>query len=208
MEQRTPEWFNARRCRVTASRIADVMAESRTRGGEAVTRRQYRWEKILEHFTGKCKENGYVNAAMQAGIEREGRAREEYAREFLVDVSACGFVQHPTIEMAGASPDGLVMDEGLVEIKCPTEGVYGATVEAGKLEVPREYRLQIQWQLACMPDRKWCDYVVYQEDAPLLRVRVHRDEQEIGMLEAEVRKFLAEVQKGVALLRERAATHD
>jgi putative phage-type endonuclease len=204
MEQRTPEWVRARTGKVTASRMSDLMAEARARGGESVSRRQYRWEKILERITGKPKESTYVSVAMQNGIDREGRAREEYAKEFLVDVSACGFVQHPTIEMAGASPDGLVLDEGVLEIKCPTEGTYGATLEAGKLEIPREYALQIQWQLACMPDRKWCDYVVYQEDAPLLVLRVPRDEQMIGILEDAVRKFLDEVEKGVQLVRRRA----
>jgi len=105
MEQRSPEWFAARLGKVTASRIADVMAT--TKSGYGAGRANYMAELICERMTGKRQE-GYTNAAMQWGTDQEPFARAAY--EFLTDrtVSEVGFIDHPTIPMSGASPDGLV----------------------------------------------------------------------------------------------------
>ena len=115
MEQRSEEWFAARLGKVTASKINDIMANGRS--GEAISRRNYRTQIISERLTGK-REEMYVNAAMQHGIDTEDEARDAYVFDYA-DVEETGLIDHPTIPMSGASPDGLIGKEGLIEIKCP-----------------------------------------------------------------------------------------
>ena len=199
MLQRTPEWHAFRLGRVTASRICDVMATIKT--GEAVTRRNYRAEKVLERISGKSQENNYQSGAMLAGIEREAQARIAYEFEKNCTVEDVGIIPHPTIEWAAASPDGLVGEHGLVEVKCPEASAYLDAL-LGR-DIPQKYLDQMQWQLACS-GRLWCDYVVYREDLPLVPPkRVARDNKRIDEIEAEVRKFLQEVEDTLEILARR-----
>lgn len=198
--QQTPEWYAARLGKVTASSVHKVLA--RTKTGYGADRANYLTQLVLERVTG-TKADSYTNAAMQWGIDQEPFARAAYeaAKGLLVD--EVGFVQHPTIAMAGASPDGLVGDDGMVEIKCPDSKT---ALECWLSEDPVEskYFAQMQWQMRCA-DRAWCDYVVFDPRMPikaqLFIHRVNRNDTWIKVTEMEVEKFLDEVDsKVVALL--------
>lgn len=199
MDQRSPEWFSARCGKATASRIADIVA--RTKSGPSASRTNYAAQLVAERLTGKVEE-GFSNAAMQWGTEKEPDARAAYAFYADVDVEECGFFIHPGIPMAGASPDGLVGTDGLVEIKCPNTASHIETLMRG--EIPTKYRTQMLWQLACTK-RKWCDFVSYDPRMPetmqLFVKRLERDEAEITPLEMEVMTFLADVARTVEMLR-------
>lgn len=192
IQQGTPEWFAMRLGKVTASRVADVMATGKS--GEAATRRNYRIQLVCERLTG-MKDEGFTNHHMERGTMLEPVARSLYESlkgEFVDEVAFCN---HPTIEMAGASPDGMVGSEGLIEIKCPTAANHVETVLSGKS--PAKYYHQMQWQLACT-NRKWVDFVSYCPDVgdnlALYVYRVNRDDAYIADLESEVIKFLNETE--------------
>lgn len=191
IEQGSPEWFAIRLGKVTASRVADVAAK--TKSGWGASRANYMAQLIAERLTGTAAES-YTNAAIQWGTEKEPDARAAY--EFRTDraVELVGFVGHPKIQMTGASPDGLVSIDGLVEIKCPNTATHIDTL-LGQA-VPAKYITQIQWQLACT-DRKWCDFVSYDPRMPeamrLFISRIARDDQAIGELEQIVSGFLSEL---------------
>jgi putative phage-type endonuclease len=201
MEQRTDEWFNARLGKVTASRVADVMAKTKT--GYGASRANYMADLLVERLSGK-QGDYYQNAAMLWGTEQEPNARVAYEAHTGVIVEAVGFVPHFSIEMAGASPDGLVGDKGLVEIKCPNTATHVDTL-LGQ-EVPSKYILQMQWQMACT-ERFWCDFVSYDprmpENMQLFIKRVHRDPKMIDEMQEEIVKFLKELDDKVKQLVER-----
>ena len=189
--QGTPEWFAARRGKVTASRVADLMA--RTKSGFAASRANYKAELVLEILTGNTAV-GFTSEAMKWGTEQEPNARAAYAATVFDTVTEVGFVDHPDILGAGCSPDGLVGDDGIIEIKCPNSATHLDTLMGGGL--PEKYHTQIMWQMACT-GRKWCDFVSFDPRMPerlqLFIHRVERDDAKIQMLETEVRKFLAEL---------------
>ena len=189
--QGSQEWHNARLGKVTASRINDVL--SWTKKGESVTRARYRDELVKQRTTGEATSIP-VNSHMQRGLDFESVAREMYQNERNVSVQEVGFINHPTIEMSGASPDGCIGEDGLIEIKCPTEPNHLATIVNG--EAPTRYFSQIQWQLSCT-GRDWCDFVSLCLDAPagleLFIVRVYRSDDWIKDTESAVVVFLAEV---------------
>ena len=191
MEQRSEEWFQARLGKVTASRIADLMA--RTKSGYSTSRANYMAELIAERLTGK-KGDSYQNAAMQWGTEQEPAARAAYETLKGVLVEEVGFVPHPIIPNAGASPDGLVNDDGLVEIKAPFTATHLDFLTTG--DVPEKYILQMQWQMACT-GRRWCDYVSFDPRLPermaIHMFRVFRDDATIHKIETEVQTFLSEL---------------
>ena len=201
MEQRSAEWFAHRAGRVTASRIADVMAKTKT--GPGAARKNYAADLVAERLTGECRE-GFSNAAMQWGTDMEPQARAAY--EFLHDASVAevGFIDHPTLPMAGCSPDGLVGDDGMVEIKCPNTATHIETLLTGKID--GKYLKQMAFQLACA-GREWCDFVSYDPRLPaemqLFVKRIPRDPALIVEIETEVSEFLAEVDQTVAALRAR-----
>ena len=199
MLQRTPEWYQARLGKVTASRIHEVMAELKGKG-EAVVRRNYRHELALERFTNTSQDSGYMSWAMQEGVRKEAAARDAYAFAKRVDVEEIGFVVHPKIDEAGASPDGLVGKDGLIEIKCPEANAMFEVLIKSPLD--RKYIYQAQWQLACT-GRQWVDVVFYREGCPLEIVTLVRDSQHIAELELAVRQFLAEVASDLRMLQER-----
>lgn len=192
IEQGSLAWQQLRIGRVTASRVADVMATGKS--GEAATRRNYRIQLVCERLTG-TKDEGFTNHHMERGTMLEPVARSLYEAMSGVFVTEIAFVNHPTIEMAGASPDGLVGSDGLIEIKCPTAANHVETVLSGKS--PAKYYHQMQWQLACT-GRKWVDFVSYcpevGDDLALYIYRVNRDDAYIAELESEVIKFLTETE--------------
>jgi putative phage-type endonuclease len=191
-EQRTQEWFNARLGKVTASRVADVLAKTKT--GYSASRDNYMAQLVVERMTNTQAES-FTNAALQWGTDQEPFARAAYEVQQNVLVDETGLVNHPTIEMAGASPDGLVGEDGLVEIKCP----YQTATHIDTLltqTVPGKYIAQMQFQMACT-GRQWCDFVSFSPKMPtkaqLFVKRVQRDDGFIKEMESEITKFLAEV---------------
>lgn len=201
--QGTEAWHAARLGKVTASRVADMMA--RTKTGPSASRKNYRAELVLERLTGQ-RLDGYTNAAMQWGTETEPQARAAY--EFLTDrtVAEIGFVVHPTIADLGASPDGLVGDDGLLEIKCPNPATHLELIETGA--IPDKYIKQMQTQMACT-GRNWCDFVSFDPRFPaehqVWMMRVERDDELIAEIETAAAEFLAEVEAAVAALSRKAA---
>jgi putative phage-type endonuclease len=198
VEQGSDEWHALRLGHVTASNVADVMAKGKS--GEAESRRKYKLKLIAERLTGQ-KQDSFTNSAMEWGVEQEPYARMAYevAAEVLVDKT--GFWHHPSIEWVGVSPDGLVGEDGLVEIKCPNTTTHLDYIYDDK--VPAKYFKQIQCQLWAT-GRKWCDFVSFDPRLPppnqLFIKRCERDEEFITEMEAEVREFLSEVQFLIAKL--------
>lgn len=191
-EQRTAEWFAARLGKVTASRVADVIAK--TKSGEYTAGRDNLMAQLaIERLTGQAQES-YSNSYMQWGTEQEPFARAAYEIATGQMVEECGFVPHPMIDNAGASPDGLVGDDGLVEIKCPNTATMIETLLTQK--VPSKYITQMQMQMACT-GRQWCDFVSFDPRLPakaqLWVKRVPRDPEFILKMEVEIVKFLAEL---------------
>ena len=208
IEQRTEEWFQQRLGKVTASRISDVIAKTKT--GVSTSRQNYLVQLVSERLTGK-KGDSFVNQAMLDGIERESAARELYMRTRGVSVTEVGFFDHPIIKNSGASPDGAVNAEedgkyaGLIEIKCPIETTHTNTLMSKS--VPSKYVPQIQWQMASVsPNVKWCDFISFNPNFPdtmqLFVARVERDNDYIAELETEVLKFLDEVDATILKLKE------
>jgi putative phage-type endonuclease len=198
MEQRTPEWIAARLGKATASRIADIIA--RTKSGYSTSRANYAAQLVCERLTGVQAE-GFVSSAMQWGLEKEPEAVRLYEFEHDVEVARVGFLDHPRVGTSGASPDGLIGETGLIEVKCPITATHIDTLLGGS--VSGRYVTQIQWQLA-VTGRGWCDFVSYDPRLPIdLRLfvrRIHRDEGLIVELEREVASFLSEVEVTMARL--------
>ena len=198
IEQRSAEWEVLRLGKVTASKIADVMAK--TKSGYSASRANYMSALLIERLTGR-REEGFTSAAMQWGTDTEPQARAAY--EFMEGhtVEEVGFVDHPSVRMSGASPDGFVGDDGLVEIKCPNTATHLELMLTDK--IPAKYISQMQWQMACT-GRAWCDFVSFDPRLPenlMLYVRrVARDDAAIADMEAEVTKFLDELDETIAKL--------
>ena len=191
MDQGSEEWFTIRIGKVTASRVADVIAKTKT--GYSASRDNYMAQLICERLTG-LKGESFTNAAMQHGTDTEPLARAAYEALKDVLVDEVGFVPHPTIEMAGASPDGMVGEDGLIEIKCPNTATHIDTLLSQT--VPGKYNTQMQFQMACT-GRKWCDFVSFDNRLPemfqLFVTRVPRDEVFIRLIESEIVQFIAEL---------------
>lgn len=196
--QGSAEWHAIRCGKVTASRMSDLMAKTKT--GYGASRANYLAELVAERLTGKPADR-FQNDAMRWGTENEPEARSSY--EFVTgrDVEQVGFIAHPSIRMTGASPDGLVGADGMVEIKAPNTATHIETLLTEA--VPQKYALQMQWQMACA-GRHWCDFVSYDPRLPLSMQlfikRQARDDVLIADMEAEVRAFLAELDDKVAAL--------
>jgi putative phage-type endonuclease len=201
IEQGSPEWLAIRLGKVTASRITDVLAKGKS--GEAATREDYRTELLVQRLTNDPGES-FTNAAMEWGTQTEPMARIAYEAYANVFVEQVAFVDHPTIEWFGCSPDGLVGSTGLLEIKCPASKNHLKYLLAGK--PPAKYVPQMQCQMA-VTGREWCDFVSYDprlpEDLQLFVVRLERDVSYIMAMEEEVDKFLKEVSGMYSKLKER-----
>jgi YqaJ-like viral recombinase domain len=191
-EQNSAKWIWARTGRITASRICDLMATLK-RGGEAASRRDYRAELIAERLTGNA-ESRYVSKEMRYGSEQEPFARTAYEVRTENIVDQMGFVFHPRLDFSGASPDGLISDDGGVELKCPKTTTHLAYLAAGT--VPKEYENQMLWNMACA-EREWWDFVSFDPRLPeklrLFIVRMPRDEARISEIEREVMTLHQEI---------------
>lgn len=197
--QGTDQWLADRLGRVTASRVADVVA--RTKSGWGASRANYAAELIAERLTGVPSER-FVTAPMQHGLDSEADAKAAYAFMAGRSVVNVGFVPHPRITMAGASPDGLVGDDGLVEIKSPNTATHLDSLLGGA--IPDRYITQMQFQMACT-GRAWCDWCSFDPRLPehlqtVIR-RVNRDGAAIAELERHVEDFLAEIDDKIGRLR-------
>ncbi len=194
--QGTAEWKAIRLGKVTASRVSDLIAKTKT--GWGASRANYMAELLAERLTG-VPADSYTNAAMAWGTEQEPTARLAYEFRGMIEVEQIGFIHHPAIEMSGASPDGLVGTEGMVEIKCPNTATHIETLLVGR--IPEKYVTQMLWQLACT-GRNWCDFVSFDPRLPermrLFVARVQRDEKRIKELEASVTEFLFELDNKIA----------
>jgi putative phage-type endonuclease len=201
MDQRSDEWFQTRLGKVTASRISDVIAKTKT--GVSTSRYNYLIQLVSERLTGKKGDSVFINQAMQDGIDREEVARTLYTLKHG-DVNEVGFIDHPTIAMSGASPDGaLVNDNGGIEIKSPIETTHTNTLMTQS--VPTKYIPQMQWQMACA-GYDFVDFISYNPNFPdhlqLFVKRLDRDDDYIRQLESEVSAFLAEVEQQILKLKE------
>ena len=196
--QGTKEWFDLRLGKVTASRVADILAKTKT--GPSASRQNYLIELAIQRTTGIIEES-YTNAAMEWGTQTEPQARVAYEVNTHNFVDQVDFVDHPTIAGFGCSPDGIV-GEGLIEIKCPNSATHWSYVKAKA--PPTKYFIQMQAQMACT-GAKWCDFVSFDPRMPersqLLVVNVPRDEAFISEMEAEIVKFLSEVETEVNLMK-------
>ena len=199
VQQGTDEWHQLRLGKVTASRVADILAKTKT--GASASRQNYLIELALQRAT-KVIEPSYTNSAMEWGTATEPQARVAYEVASHNFVDQIAFVDHPTIEWFGCSPDGLVGNEGLIEIKCPNSATHWEYYKSK--EPPKKYWIQMQAQMA-VTGRKWCDFVSYDPRMPEnLRIfvqRVERNDVYIKMLEGEVRTFLEEIDRKVEILR-------
>jgi predicted phage-related endonuclease len=192
-EQNRAEWIWARTGRVTASRVGDMMATLK-RGGEAASRRDYRAELIAERLTGRAQDH-YVSKEMQFGTEQEPFGRTAYEIKTENTVDQVGFIFHPWLDFTGASPDGLIGQDGGLELKCPKTTSHLAYMMAGT--VPKEYQDQMLWNMACA-ERGWWDFVSYDSRLPeklkLFIVRMERDEERIVEIEQEILKLNFEIE--------------
>lgn len=197
--QGTDEWFAARRGKVTASRVADLMA--RTKTGFSSSRANYKAELLLEILTNTTAV-GFVSEAMKWGTEKEPEARAKYSETIFEPVVEVGFVDHPDILGAGCSPDGLVGDDGIIEIKCPNTATYLEILLTDI--IPQKWQTQIQMQLDCT-GRKWCDFVCYDPRMPeggqIYVKRVERDEMFIATMREMIITFIEELNNDVAKVK-------
>ena len=197
MIQGSPEWFEARRGNVGASSVYKVMAK-----GQGKTRRSYMDELLAEKLG--CVIEGFTNAAMERGTELEPVARSQYEIERDAMVQEAGFIMHSTIAGFGASPDGLVGDDGLIEIKCPNTVTHLATLESGTID--GKYQWQMLAQMACT-GRQWCDFMSYDDRMPddlqSVIIRFDRDEKKISQMETEVSAFVAELNERFQAIKEK-----
>ncbi len=192
-EQRTEEWFKSRLGKVTASKVADVM--KKTKSGYSTARKNYMMQLLCERLT-ETKKETYTNSIMQRGTDLEPIARFRYEVEAYCIVDECGLIDHATIPRFGASPDGLVDDDGLLEIKCPNTAQHIDFIINDK--IIDQYMWQMMAQMSCS-NRKWCDFVSFDDRLPeILQYkvkRIFRDEEKILSMEIEISNFLDELQE-------------
>ena len=199
IEQGSDAWHQLRLGKVTASRVADILAKTKT--GASASRQNYLIELALQRVTGNI-EPTYSNEAMLRGTQEEPLARIAYEVKTNTFVDQVAFVDHPTIKWFGCSPDGTIDTNGLVEIKNPNSSTHWATIKAD--EIPSKYYIQMMAQLSCT-GREWNDYVSFDSRMPersqLYIKRLYRDDKYIAMMEKEIEQFLIEVEQEVNLMR-------
>lgn len=196
--QGTDAWRAARAGSLGASQIHEALAKTRT--GWGASRENIKARLVVERLTG-APQDSFTNDAMRWGTEQEPAAREAYSFVQGVSVVEVGLRKHPTLNGSHASPDGLVGDDGLVEIKCPNSATHIATLLGAP--IADKYVKQMQWQMRVY-DRQWCDFVSYDPRFPvemqLHIIRVERDDALIADMEAAVAEFLGEVGRDVEAL--------
>lgn len=198
MEQGSPEWRLARCGSLGGSRFHEAIAK--TKAGWGASRANLAAELVVERLTGTPTEK-FVTEAMRAGTENEPQARVLYELIHDCTVETVGIIKHPSIPHSHHSPDGLVDDDGMIEIKCPQPGTHMRTLLMEKID--HKYHVQMMWGLA-VSGRQWCDYVSFCPSFPaemqLFIKRVHRDAVMIAELEQEARVFLKEVDDTISQL--------
>lgn len=201
VQQGTPEWHQLRLGKVTASRVADILAKTKT--GPSASRNNYLIELALQQVT-KTIEESYTNSAMEWGVQTEPQARVAYEVKTNNFVDQVAFIDHPSIVGFGCSPDGLVGSDGLIEIKCPNSATHWSYIKDN--QPPTKYFIQMQAQMA-VTGAQWCDFVSFDPRMPersqLLIVNVPRDPEFISNMEEEIKKFLSEVEIEVNLMEKR-----
>lgn len=199
IEQGSEQWIQQRLGKLTASRVADALARIKT--GWGASRANLMSSLIIERLTGQATDT-YMNDAMRWGIETEPQARDAYCFFMDCEVEKVGFIDHPIIPMSGASPDGLVGDDGLLEIKCPASATHLEFLLSGT--IADKYQKQMIWQLACT-QRQWCDYVSFDPrfpaDLQFKRIRFTPEKGDIAEMEIEAKKFLSELDAKLADLQ-------
>jgi hypothetical protein len=189
LQSGNPNWHARRLGKVTASRVFSIVDTDKS-GKPKAAYDNLMHELAIERIT-NTPTPVFVNLYMADGTRQEPIARVTYELEHGVDVEQVQFVDHPTIEMSGASPDGLVELDGLIEIKAPQPKTFTEYMLNDR--IPPEYNTQIHWQFACMPERKWCDFVAFCDKMPPeLRMhvkRILRDDSYVEKLERAVREF-------------------
>ncbi|WP_375707058.1 lambda exonuclease family protein [Bartonella sp. AA126HLJHH] len=207
MEQRTAEWFQARLGKVTASNVYNVLSKT-AKGLPTSKYEDYKTKLMTERLIGEISQS-YTTPAMQWGIEHEENALREYEFIYDAEVTRCGFIPHPKMKMAGASPDRFIGEDGLIEVKCPQSTTHLRFFIYD--EIKPEYIAQMQFQMACT-GRKWCDFVSYDPrftgEFFHLRMkvkRVLRDDQQIEQINQVVETFLAEIEREIQQLSTKAA---
>jgi hypothetical protein len=190
MDQGSPEWFAVRRGLPTASNFATIMAKGRS-GGESKTRQTYLYKLAGERITGDPMDN-FSNHHMERGHEMEPEARQLYAFLNDAELKQVGFV---TNGPKGCSPDSLIGDNGMLEIKTKLPHLMIAALEAD--EFPSDHRAQCQGQL-WVAEREWVDLVCYWPKMPPLIKRAYRDEEYIKSMSDAVDQFNDELEALVA----------
>lgn len=204
VEQGSVAWREARSGRVTSSRVSDVMAK--TKSGYGASRANYHSELVCERLTGQPYDNSFTSTAMEWGKLQEPAARSMYELVKDVDVQCVGLVQHAKISDFLASPDGLVGDDGLVEIKCPNTSTMIDYLTSQT--IPQKYLIQMASQMICT-GRSWCDFCAFDprlpNDMQIWIRRVHATDKDVASLieqiNSEVPKFLSEVEETVLRLQ-------
>jgi putative phage-type endonuclease len=196
IEQGTDAWLELRAGKITGSKISHMMAK-----GKGLTKDSYRTQLAVERITGKPVPMTFKSKAMIKGSEDEPLAREHYEFVNNVDAKQVAFILHPFLLNAGASPDSLIGDDGLLEIKCPNSETHINYLITKK--IPGDYMDQMQWQLACSK-RSWVDWMTYDKSMPIhlrsMVIRVYRDEKRIIELEGTAEQFNEEINELVIKL--------
>jgi len=200
LDQNTEEWLSARMGKITSSRLGELLAK--TKSGYSASRENYLTELLLERITGEREEH-FESYDMKVGHEREPIARSIYEAQHGVMVEQVGFFDHPSLPMTGGSPDGLVDEWGVIEIKCPKSRTHLETIITRKM--PVGYVYQAQWNMECTA-REWCDYVSFHpnfpEDRQVVVIRVERDESMLTMIRSEVVSGNAWIDEMIRKLKE------
>jgi putative phage-type endonuclease len=196
IEQGSPEWMALRIGKIGGSRVSDVLTEGRN-GAESLIKRKYKNELIRERLTGKKLET-YKTPAMQRGIDLEPMARAWYEVKYNTFVDQVAIVLHPTIDGAQCSPDGIVeATNSLIEIKIPNPENHLDNILTGGKQLEQYYD-QVQWQLACMPEKEFCDLISFDPDMPDhlqgFVKRIYRDDEYINNMQNAVIAFLSEIE--------------
>ena len=203
IEQGSEEWHQSRLGKVTASRVYDVM--TKTKSGYGAARKNYMMELLCQRLTGN-REEGFTNAAMQRGNDLEPMARGRYEIENDVLVIEEALIDHKTIEGFAASPDGMVGDKGLLEIKCPNTATHIDFIRTGKISA--RYQSQMTAQMLCI-GREWCDFVSFDDRLPEALqykcVRYELNKNFADEMTLEVNKFLTELSDFEIEMKEQTA---
>lgn len=199
-------WLAARAGKLTASRMADAMSFLKDGKTSSAKRSQLLRELLAERLTGESVRH-FVSDAMQWGLEKEADAKAAYEAETGAFVGEAGFFDHPRIDMFGATPDGILAGDGLIETKAPTSPTFVEWVMAGV--VPAEHKPQMIAQCACT-GRKWVEFVAYDPRVrdPRRQLFVRRFDpkaEEIAAVEAAAEQFLAELDRMFEIFTTQAA---